>query len=117
MTGNGQFHVEPPQLKEYAGQIDRNSGYFEPIMSYLSENGNNTDGLDGLLSEFKSVCVKLAQWQGTMLQTMRTELHDSATALTATADTYSHTDQQSAAKLDKTYSGGTAVPTGPRRAN
>ena len=117
MAGDNGFHVEPQQLTKYAGQIDRNSGCFEPIINYLADNANNTDGLDGLLVEMRSVCMKLSQWQCNMLETMRTELYDSATALTHTADSYTHIGQQSAAKLDKTYSAGPKVPTGSRKAN
>jgi len=98
-----QFKVEPQYLKGYAEQVRRNANYVDHARSYLAANGAKTDKMTGMLSPVVSGHSRLLAWQLDLLGTMSRKLVDSAAALEMAADAYTHTDQNTATNLDKTY--------------
>jgi hypothetical protein len=92
--------VEPDQLDAYAGQLERNSGYFiDPLRAYCTANCAHTEGMDGLLAAARPV-VDLAHDTTTGLFTAgERNLFQVAVNLRAAADEYRARDEAAAEKV------------------
>ena len=102
---DGQFHVEPQELRGYSSMLERTAGQFTSIERHAREKGGDTSGFTGLLALLVPIVNGVVGLYAETLQFANRKITEVKDGLDQTAASYEGHDQAGAANITSAGAG------------